>query len=117
MLMKYYLCIVLLAGVFDHVLAQSDVATAKWMTQPVIIDGQNTEWGQSLNFYDEDTKLSFALGNDSNNIYLCFESESGPNQMKVTRAGMNITLSAKGKTKHEVSIAYPLPQKEQEPIG
>jgi hypothetical protein len=115
-LMKYYFCIILIAGVFDHLLAQSDVATAKWMAQPVIIDGENTEWGRSLNFYDEDTKLSFALGSDSNNIYLCFESENGPNQMKIMRAGMNIELSTKGKNKHEVFIAYPLPQKEQEPV-
>jgi hypothetical protein len=116
-LMKYYLCIVLLAGVFNRACAQSDVATAKWMAQPVVIDGENTEWGRSLNFYDVDTKLSFALGSDSNNIYLCFESENGPNQMKIMRAGMNIELSTKGKNKHEVFIAYPLPQKEQEPAA
>ncbi|MEP6465663.1 MAG: hypothetical protein ABJB05_05135 [Parafilimonas sp.] len=113
--MKYFLFVLLLACMHVNSYAQSEVATARWTQQPVIVDGENTEWG-SLNFYDDDTKLSFGIANDSNNIYLCFESADELNQMKMMRAGMKITLSEKGKEKHQATIIFPLPQnKEQLP--
>jgi len=90
-----------------HSFAQSDVATAKYMH--VTVDGNDTEWG-SLNFYDDQTQLNFAIADDTDNIYLCFSANSQPVQMKFMRAGMKITLSTKGKSKHEASILYPLQQ-------
>ncbi len=92
-------------------MAQSDVATAKWMH--VTVDGNNNEWG-SLNFYDDQTQLNFGIANDTNNIYLCFSAGNGPAQMKLMHAGMKITLSTKGKPKHEASILFPLPQNKQQ---
>ena len=74
-----------------------------------------TEWKQPLNFYDSDTQLFFDIANDSSNIYFCFESKDETSQAKLMRAGMKITLSTKGKSKHEASIAYPLPQKQTSP--
>src|SRR5690349_1444958 len=102
--------ILLLAGAYVNANAQSDVATAKWMQQSVKIDGKLMEWQQPLNFYDDETKLLFDIANDSNNIYLSFESKEEIDQMKLMRAGMKITLSTKGKSKHEASVIYPLPQ-------
>jgi len=91
-----------------------DVATPKWIN--VTVDGKKDEWG-SLNFYDEQTQLNFGLANDSNDIYLCFQTVDEPTQMKIMRAGMKITLSAKGKSKHEASIVFPIPQgKSQMPV-
>ncbi len=95
-----------------QVFAQTDVSTAKWMQQPVTIDGENIEWG-SLNFYDDQTQLNFGIANDSNTIYLCFQTTTDPSQLKLTRAGMKVTLSTKGKDKHEASIMFPLPQAKQ----
>ena len=95
-------------------MAQSDVATAKWMH--ITVDGNNNEWG-SLNFYDDQTQLNFGIANDTNNIYLCFSAGSGPAQMKLMRAGMKITLSTKGKPKHEASILFPLPQTKPSPFN
>ncbi len=107
---KHAYMILLLAGAYVNATAQSDVATAKWMQQPVKVDGKLAEWQQPLNFYDSDTKLLFDIANDSNNIYLCFESKEEIDQMKLMRAGMKITLSTKGKSKHEASVMYPLSQ-------
>jgi hypothetical protein len=78
-----------------------------------VIDGQSNEWEQPLNFYDDKTKLLFAIANDSSNIYFCFESKDPLNQMKLMRAGMKVTLSLKGKTKHNASVEFPLPQSQQ----
>ncbi|HEY2726676.1 MAG TPA: hypothetical protein VGI61_05855 [Parafilimonas sp.] len=107
--MKYFLFVLLSVCFYVSSYSQSDVSTARWMQQPLIVDGKNTEWG-SLNFYDDDTRLSFGIANDSNNIYLCFESADELNQVKIMRAGMKVTLSSKGKAKHDATIAFPLPQ-------
>lgn len=84
-----------------------EVAMPKWID--VTVDGNIAEWG-SLNFYDDQTQLNFGLANDSNNIYLVFQTVNEPTQKKIMHAGMKITLSAKGKSKHEASILFPIPQ-------
>ncbi len=108
--MKYLFLLVLLINIYFNSSAQSDVSTAKFMH--VTIDGDDSEWG-SLNFYDDETQLNFAIANDSNNIYLCFVPGNQSAEMKMMRAGMKITFSTKGKSKHEASILYPLPQTKQ----
>lgn len=110
--MKSNFILFLLLNISFHVCAQSDVSTAKWMH--VIVDGNSSEWG-SLNFYDDQTQLNFGLANDSNYIYLCFATTTEPVEMKMMRAGMKITLSTKGKPRHEASILFPLPQTKQPP--
>src|SRR5215831_7160321 len=111
--MKTYCCMMFFVCLLVNAYAQSDVATSKWRQEAVVIDGQSNEWEQPLNFYDDKTKLFFAIANDSSDIYFCFESKDPLDQMKLMRAGMKITLTAKGKTKHNVSIEFPLPQGQQ----
>lgn len=94
-----------------------DVSTAKWTMQPVTIDGAAEEWHQPLNFYDSETKLLFAISNDSANIYLCFEAKDNMTQMKIMRGGMRVELDTKGRNGKSASIDFPLPPKEREEMG
>ncbi len=94
--------------------AAQDVSTAGWAVQPVLVDGNANEWHKPLNLYDANTKLLFAMGNDSTNIYLCFECKDEQTQKKIMHAGMRVELSTKWNGKRKVSIAYPLPPKERE---
>lgn len=103
--MKQFLLLSLLPLICMRSFSQ-DVATPKFMH--VNVDGKTDDWG-SLNFYDDQTQLNFGLANDSNNIYLCFQTMNQPAEMKIIRAGMKIILSTKGKSKHEASIIFPLP--------
>ena len=91
-----------------------DVSTAKWMAQPITVDGIATEWHQPLNFYDSETKLLFAISNDSTNIYLCFEAKDNATEMKIMRAGMRIELDTKGRSGRSATIDFPLPPKERD---
>lgn len=91
-----------------------DVSTAHWMPQPITVDGIAAEWHQPLNFYDSETKLLFAISNDSTNIYLCFETKDNATAIKIMRAGMRVELDTKGRSGRSASIDYPLPPKERE---
>jgi hypothetical protein len=86
--------------------AQDNLAKSSWVNAPVMIDGNAKDWTLPLNYYDADTKLFFSFANDHSNLYLCFQSPDEANQMKIMNAGMEISLSIKGK--HRVSVDFPL---------
>lgn len=79
-----------------------------WTNQPVIINGNASEWNLPLKNYDNQTNLFFAIKNDSNNLYLCFQSKDEMNQAKIISSGMKIILSDKINGKHKSSISFPL---------
>jgi len=88
--------------------AQEGTPKSTWISSPVIIDGKASEWKLPLRFYDDGTKLFFAFANDDKNLYLCFQAPDNMFQMKIIRAGMEVSVSAKGK--HKVSITFPITQ-------
>lgn len=105
---KYFLFIGLLFCSVQ-LFAQDEVAKATRVSSPVKVDGKASEWNLPLSLYDSDTKLFFGFANDDKNIYLCFQSADEISQEKILAAGMEVTLSAKGK--HKVSIDFPLGRK------
>ncbi len=87
-------------------LAQDGTPKSTWVSSPVTIDGKANEWKLPLRFYDSGTKLFFAFANDDKNLYLCFQSPNKMFQTKIMGAGMEVSVSAKGK--HKVSVIFPL---------
>lgn len=81
---------------------------SKFKNQPITVDGIPNEWFSPLRFYNNETKLFFAFVNDSSNLYLCFQSNDERNQVKINRAGMQVGISVKTKTKKNVSVDFPL---------
>jgi hypothetical protein len=90
-----------------------DVAQAKWKSTPVKIDGFADEWSKPMSFFDSETKLFFAFGNDSKNLYICFQSSDERNEVKINRAGMKVFIHTKGKEKHNASVDFPLTDSKQ----
>ncbi len=108
--MKKQFYILALLFISRTIFAQLDVSTAKWKSK-VIIDGKPDEWSLPLGFYNTETKLFFAVANDSNNLYLCFQSNDEGNQVKINVAGMSVSLSSKGKHRCNATINFPLTDK------
>jgi len=88
--------------------AQDDVSQSEWAVTPLSIDGKATEWKLPLQLYDDVTKLFFSFANDDQNVYLCFQAPDDMFQAKIMRAGMEVSLSNRGKNK--VSITFPIGQ-------
>ena len=106
MILNKYLLFIVLLFCSGHLSAQDEVARASWISSPVKADGKASEWKLPLSLYDSDTKLFFGFSNDQKNIYLCFQSPDEINQEKIMQAGVEVTLSVKGK--HKVSIDFPV---------
>lgn len=99
----FFTCLIFTYGV---AFAQDDIAKSSFTTVPIIVDGSAKDWTLPLNYYDSDTKLFFSFANDNKNLYLCFQSPDEANQMKIMNAGMEISLSVKGR--HRLSVDFPL---------
>ena len=74
----------------------------------VTADGDAHDWTTPLKHYDPNTRLFFDFKNDSNNLYLCFQTNDVATQTKLLRAGMKITLSSKINGKHKATIGFPM---------
>jgi hypothetical protein len=110
--MKFNLVLILFLISTLNLLAQNDVSNAKWQSKKMIIDGNNNEWDKPFNFYDSNSGLTYAISNDSANLFLCFTNDDVWNIKKLMRAGWIIELSSKGKNnKFSVSISFPALQK------
>jgi hypothetical protein len=85
-----------------------DNSAAHWTTNNITTDGNANDWQPPLKHYDNQTKLFFDFKNDSNNLYLCFQTKDEMNQAKILGAGMKIILSGKMNGKHKSIINFPL---------
>jgi uncharacterized membrane protein YgcG len=104
----FVLCAFLFAAATTF--AQKDVLTSARPSQPVKIDGNAQEWKKPLPYFDEKSKIQYAVANDDKMMYVCFQCPDQMNQIKIMRAGMMVKFSTKGKNKLAASVNFPLEQ-------
>ncbi len=107
--MKYLIVFCLLL-IFPSIelFSQGDVSKARWISNLVTIDGNDTEWRKPLNFYDNASGIMYAIGNDKDNLYLCVTVNDEMRMKKLMSAGWTIGLSSKEKKKKFKSeITFP----------
>lgn len=100
-----YCAILLNAFIFK---AQAQDIHSQWTNTPVNIDGIPSEWPEPFRYYDGDTKLQFAVANDTANLYLCLKVTDEPTQMRIFRGGLNIWIDPKGKKKETTGVTFPM---------
>ncbi len=81
---------------------------SQWTKNKITIDGSDADWNPPLKHYDNQTALFFDFKNDSNNLYLCFQTKDEMNQAKILGSGMKVILSDKINGKHKSVINFPL---------
>lgn len=81
---------------------------SKLITKPVTVDGSYREWVTPFNLYESKTKLMFSIANNDSTLYLCFQCPDPVNQDKIMQAGMQVSISTKGKNKINTAIQFPL---------
>jgi hypothetical protein len=89
-------------------MAQADVSKARRITSGIVIDGNDKEWTQPLNFYDDASGLMFAIGNDNEHLFLCFTGNDVMKMKKLMSSGWTIELSSKEKhKKFKAELLFP----------
>jgi len=91
-----------------HLQAQGDVSKARSISSAVVIDGNVRDWVQPLNFYDDASGLMFAIGNNNEDLFLCFTDKDEMKMKKMMSAGWSMEITAKEKkTKIKASLKFP----------
>ncbi|MES2397721.1 MAG: hypothetical protein V4549_17045 [Bacteroidota bacterium] len=65
---------------------------SQWSINKITVDGKLTEWQLPLKFYDDKSKLQYAIANDNENLYLCIRATDEQTQMKMFAAGMQVLI-------------------------
>lgn len=87
----------------------SSIYQATWQANPVVADGNPTEWSLPLRYSDSESGLQYNVTNDETNLYICIRATEQPIQMKIMSSGMEIWLDPSGKNKETTGIQFPLP--------
>jgi hypothetical protein len=103
--MKKIISALLMAFLATSLFGQSS-NTGKWQPTPLKIDGNIADWMSRPPYFDNLTKLSFDIRNDSNNLYLVFQIPDQRTQFKIARAGMSLTFDTKIKPKRKTGIYF-----------
>ena len=105
---KFSLTILLVGTIVFGLHAQSDVSASEKKPNGIIIDGELNDWDRPLHFFEDKTGLSYAIGNDRDNLYLVFTWPDGMKMRRAMSAGWMLQLISKDKkNKFKVSLTLP----------
>ena len=96
---------------------------SRFLATPPTIDGQATEWTDSLE-YDANSKIQYQVLNDTRTMYLRIKINDAPTQAKFVFLGMVVWLDSTGRNQQQLGIRYPLatdleslPRGQERPAG
>ncbi len=108
--MKYFLssliCVVS-AQLLSSNIVFAQTLNLKIAPANIIIDGNIKEWGDSLAYTDDKTKLDYTLANDNDNLYLVIKTKNKEQQTDILGAGITFNVDVKGRNKITYAITYP----------
>jgi hypothetical protein len=72
------------------------------------VNGNSSEWDNSLFSFNKSAQVNYALVNDSSAFYICIRIANEAAQMKVLRSGIELRFNSKGKKKAEATLHFPI---------
>jgi hypothetical protein len=75
---------------------------------PIIIDGDSKEWGDSLVYYNAEKDIHYTIANDKDNLYLVVKTNDIQQQNSILLSGVTFSIDPKGRKKPVYSITFPL---------
>lgn len=109
------LTILAILSVYTGVFAQ--VSSSKWQTQPIILDGNGSDWGTLPRFFNTESNVKYEFRNDAQNIYIILKAADRAIQMQLLRAGFNVKLKVKTSPPIKVGITFMASKIAIAPIG
>ncbi len=75
----------------------------------VAIDGELTEWGDTLSLYNKENRLKYTIATDNNNLYVVAYIKDREVKQKIMAGGITIAINTEGKKRKTYSVTYPAP--------
>jgi hypothetical protein len=112
----FRLMIVLLPGVFAVACRSSKSASASqdtqgmnWQKQPLTIDGSDSDWVRPLPGIESTEKLTYAMTNDGDNLYVLISTKDPAEQNKILSGGMTVWINNQGEKNSDEAIGLGFP--------
>ena len=86
--------------------AFSQVSSSKWQSQPIVIDGDGSDWGTLPRFFNAESNVKYEFRNDSQYVYFIVKSADRGTQMQLAMAGFSLKLKVKTSPPEKFSINF-----------
>ena len=86
---------------------KGDKINSGWASSQIKIDGNDSDWGNTLT-YNKDDKFLFGIKNDDKNLYLCLVTNDPDLERKILRLGLTVWFDREGDDRQVFGIRYPL---------
>ncbi len=80
---------------------------SKWLEKKIVIDGNDTDWANYPFFYNEKTRSCMGIYNDSENIYIHFQTMDRDIQKEIERRGLTIWFNEEDGKEKELGFCFP----------
>ena len=94
--------------IVNNAAAQDKTTTLLPPPAKIVVDGDISEWGDSLRYYYAEKHWNYDVANTKDTLYFAIRFTDRVDQMRVLRAGLTISIDPKGKKKEAYSITFPL---------
>ena len=89
---------------------KNQTVESKWSNQ-IEVDGNLSEWGDSLSYYFANQDLHYSFANDDTYLYIAIRVKDKDKQIQAIFNGFKISLNPSGKKKEGPSLIFPLPDR------
>lgn len=83
---------------------------SKWANK-IDVNGDLTEWGDSLSYYFRDQDLHYSLANDDTYLYIAIRVKNKEKQIQAILNGFKVSFGHNSKKKEAPSLTFPLPDR------
>lgn len=96
---------------FSSAQAQKIQTLKSTWANKVDINGDLTEWGDSLAYYFNDQDLHYSFANDDTYLYVAIRVKNKDKQIQAVFNGFKISIGPDSKKKEAPSLTFPLPDR------
>jgi len=105
--MKNLAILFIAAFVFAVSGCNDSTVNSHWKTSDIKIDGNKTDWGNTL-IYNDKSNFLYGVQNDDKFLYVCFATNDPDLEAKIVRMGLTVWFDRNGNDDQNFGIKYPL---------
>lgn len=82
---------------------------SSWQQQPLVIDGDDSDWVKPLTYFARKEKFAYSISNDSSNLYILLSTKEAQTQQKILRGGLTVYINTQAEMNdhNAASIGFP----------
>lgn len=81
---------------------------SRWRDREITVDGDDSEWGNYIQHYDEETRIVFCMFNDDSDLYIKLSSPNRTIQSQIIGLGLTVWFDPEGGNDKKFGIHFPI---------